>query len=146
VLPDGVESVEKADEPAYSRVLPLPLNTVALETVDAQTRAPDCTAQLPLEDFRVKPPPLAVTVKVAQVPEVYQVPPEMMQPFWAPPLTTLRKPEPAKLPEPVPPVEVGWAAVVVAVLDGGGVLPDLGRYLMPVLGQVELEPMGSEGW
>jgi hypothetical protein len=75
----------------------LPLKTVAEVMVEPQERNPDeVMAQLPLEDFNVKPlvPPLvvvaAVTVKVAQVPDVYHVPPEMMQPFWLPPETTLR--------------------------------------------------------
>jgi hypothetical protein len=57
---------------------------------------------------------------------------------------------PAKLPTPPEGlVEVGWAAVVVVVVAAvvvGWADPDLGRYLMPVEGQVELLPMGSEGW
>jgi hypothetical protein len=97
------------------------LKTVA-EIPDAQDKTPlDVIAQLPLEDFSVKPLLTGVTVKVAQVPEVYHVPPEMIQPLGEllPLGRTLRKPLPEKEPEPPPPegaVEVGWAAVVVVVV------------------------------
>jgi hypothetical protein len=153
VLPDGVESTLKAELPPYNKLFPSPLKIVAVVIVEAQDKNPEeVIAQLPLEDFNVKPvlPPLwaCVTVNVAHVPDVYHVPPEMMQPFWAPlEVITLRKPVPAKLPTPEPPVEVGCAAVVVVVGEGEGwTAPDFGKYLMPVEGQVELLPIGSEGW
>lgn len=80
-LPLGVESDEKALEPLYCKVLPLAVKTVPLLTEEEQVRAPEEMAQRPLEDFKVKPLPEAAAVNVAQVPEVYQVPAEMMQPF-----------------------------------------------------------------
>jgi hypothetical protein len=132
VDPDAVESAENAVEPLYSRVVPFAVNTV-LETPDPHVNLSDATPQLPFEDFKVKPLPEAVAVMVAHVPLVYQVPAEMIHPFWLPPDTTLRYPLPLK----VPPGEVG--------LDPGDELvevgdepPLLGLYLMPVLGQLDL--------
>lgn len=123
-LPDGVESDEKAVEPLYCRVLPLAVKTVPLLTEDEQVKAPEEMAQRPLDDFKVNPLPDAAAVKVAQVPLVYQVPPEMMQPFWLPPETTLRVPEPLK----ELPVAVALALLVVVVLVAVAVPEDFGRY------------------
>lgn len=80
-LPEGAESAEKADEPLYNNVLPLLVNTVPLLTEDEHVKAPDEMAHRPLDDFKVKPLPDEVVVKVAGVPLVYQVPPEMIAPF-----------------------------------------------------------------
>lgn len=98
-------------------------------------------AQLPLLDVRVKPSPEVVAVKVAQVPVVYHFPAEMMQPVVLPPVCTLRTPLPLKG-EPVN-VAVGAADVPVAVVEVGLEDESLGRYLMPVDGQADLEPSGS---
>ena len=93
-------------------------------------------------------------VKVAQVPLVYQVPREMMQPFWLPFVITLRCPRPLKG-VPGLEVDVGDGPEPVVVLKYSvssfdltwkvlhaylvGVLPPLlfGRYLIPDSGHVE---------
>lgn len=81
-------------------------------------------------------------MKLAHVPVVYQVPAEIIQPFWDPSTSTVRLP----LPEKAPPVLVGE---VVVVVDVGPVVVEvlppelLGRYLTPVLGQVDFVPSGS---
>lgn len=88
----------------------------------------------------MKPPPddAAAAVKVAHVPVVYQVPALMMQPVGLEELVTWRVPLPEK---GVPGEEVGGLVVVVVVVAGGdGEVPDLGRYLTPVAGQLDLEP------
>lgn len=77
--------------------------------------------------------PDAVAVNVAQVPVVYHVPPLIMHPFCEPLLVTRSVPLPEN---EVPGVLVG---VVVAVVVGGGV-PVFGRYLIPVVGQLDLDP------
>ena len=136
VLPDGVESVEKAVDPLYSRVLSSPVKT-ALVTPEPQVKTPETTPQLPLDDLRLKPSPEAVAVKVAHVPEVYQVPAEMIHPFWLPPLTTFRTPEPLKAP---PGEDVGLEPGAVEVEVGEPPPPPpllLGRYLIPELGQLD---------
>ena len=80
--------------------------------------------------------PDAVAVNVAQVPPTYHVPPLMMQPLLAPPSVTSRYP----LPENgVPGAVVPVGAVVVVVVVGAGE-PVLGKYLIPVDGQSELDP------
>lgn len=68
-------------------------------------------------------------MNVAHVPVVYQVPPLITQPFCTPPVVTERVP----LPDGVL-GEVGGLE---------GVPPVLGRYLIPVAGQSDLDP--SEG-
>ena len=65
----------------------------------------------------------------------------MIQPLFAPPSVTSRYPLPENgVPGAVVPVE---AAVVVVVVVGTGE-PVLGKYLIPVDGQSELEPTGIE--
>ena len=117
---------------------------MAAETEEAQRRLVLWTAQGPLLDFRVKPLPDAVAVKVAQVPPMYHVPPLMMQPFDAPPEVTWRVPLPEKgVPGAVVGPVVGEVVVVVVVVVavvGEVPEPDLGRYLTPVAGQSELAP------
>lgn len=69
----------------------------------------------------------------AQVPVVNQVPPLMIQPSWEPFVVTDRVP----LPDGVPgvPGEDG------GVVGGEGLDPlPLGRYLIPVVGQSDLDP------
>lgn len=67
------------------------MKTVAVLTPDPHVNAPeDAIAHFPLDDVSMKPDPLAAAVKVAHVPEVYHVPPLMMQPFVVPPVTTFR--------------------------------------------------------
>ena len=97
-------------------------------------------------------------MKVAHVPVVYHVPPEMMQPFVLPEVTTFRYPLPLK--EPPVGVEVGPVLVEVetVLVEVGLVLvevavevgelpppPDFGKYLIPVLGQEEVLPTASVG-
>lgn len=103
--------------------------------VDAQLKVPEVTAQRPLLDLSVKPLPEGVAVKEAQVPEVYHVPPLMIQP----PLSTLRVPLPLN---GVPGGLVPVGAVVVVVGDPVGAAPLLGMYLK-LAGHVDLEPSGS---
>lgn len=100
------------------------MNTVAA------TPAPHFSTPLtiphdPLLEVRVKPVPLSAAVKVAHVPEVYQVPLLMMQPVCMPlAMVTPRKP----LPEngaPGPPVGPGTEELVlddVVVVVVGGVV------------------------
>lgn len=87
--------------------------------------------------------PEGVAVKVAQVPVVYHVPPLMMQPFVFPPLVTGRVPLPEKG-IPGVGVEVGGEVVAVVRVVEGGRVAVLGRYLMPVAGQSDLEPSGGK--
>ena len=113
----------------------------------------------------MKPSPEVEAVKVAHVPVVYHVPPEMMQPFVLPEVTTFRYPLPLK--EPLVGVEVGPVLVEVetvlvevetVLVEVGPVLvevavevgelpppPDFGKYLIPVLGQEEVLPTASVG-
>lgn len=67
--------------------------------------------------------PEGVAVKDAHVPEVYQVPPLMTQPFWTPPLEIGRVPFPDGNPPPPPPGDVPF-----------------GTYFMPVEGQLDVVP------
>lgn len=62
-------------------------------------------------------------VKVAQVPEVYQVPLDMMQPFLLPLVRTLRVPRPLK----------GVPGVEVEVGDEPGEVPVLGSVVSECL-------------
>ena len=110
------------------------------ETPEPQVNLPDTTPQLPLEDVRVKPSPEEAAWYVAQVPEVYHVPPEMRQPFFEPDEITFRYPLPLK----AGPVAVGDGAAEVRVEVGEDEEP-LGGYLMPVAGQEEDEPSLSAG-
>lgn len=83
--------------------------------------------------------PDAAAVNVAHVPVVYQVPPLMMQPLTLPPEVTGSVP----LPENgTPGVDVGVGAVVTVdkVVEGGVPVEPLGRYLIPVAGQLDFEP------
>lgn len=120
------------------------------------------TAHLPLLEVRVKPDPFwdasglvnvsgwgmgggriedtpeGVAVNVAQVPVVYHVPLLMMHPFCELPLVTIRVPLPEN---EVPGVFVGGVIEVVVVGDGVRLL--LGRYLIPVAGQLDLDPSKS---
>lgn len=86
-----------------------------------------------------------MAVKLAHVPLVYQVPAPMMQPFCDPSISTIRLP----FPENAPPVLVGAVVEVVAVavpvvVEVEPPPPELfGRYLTPVLGQVDFVPSGS---
>ena len=146
--PLATPSADQALLPWCTKELPSAENVVAEPTLEPQVNAPLTTPQLPLLLDRVKPSSERLAVKVAQVPLVYHVPAEMMQPFWLPLATTFRKPLPLK----VPPEEVGAEPpeVVVGadeppVVEGEGDALDLGRYFMPVLGHVDEEPMGSEG-
>ena len=76
-----------------------------------------------------------MAVNVAHVPVVYHVPPLIMHPFCEPPLVTMSVPLPEK---DVPGVLLGAGAS--DVVDGGDVPPFLGRYLIPVAGQLDLDP------
>lgn len=88
----------------------------------------------------MNPVPDAVAVNVAQVPPIYHVPPLMMQPLFAPPSVTSRYP----LPENgVPGAVVPVGAVVVVVVVVGAGEPVLGKYLIPVDGQSELDPTNT---
>lgn len=81
-------------------------------------------------------------MKVAQVPVVYHVPLLMIQPFCLPPLVTNRVPLPTK---DVPGALVGEApTLLVDVGRGVGRLPVLGKYFIPVAGQLELAPAESK--
>lgn len=79
--------------------------------------------------------PEAAAVNVAHVPVVYQVPAEMMHPTELPLVLTFKKPFPTNTP-----VSVGPGGLGPVVVGGGGALPPLGRYLTPVVGQVDLVP------
>lgn len=82
--------------------------------------------------------PEVAAVNVAHVPVVYQVPPLMMQPLTLPPEVTGNVPRPAK---GTPGVGLGGAVVTVDKVVEGGVPPEpLGRYLIPVAGQLDLAP------
>ena len=72
-------------------------------------------------------------MKVAHVPVVYHVPPLMIHPFWTPPLVTGNVPLPEKS------VPVGNVPTVEVV----GEAPALGRYLIPVAGQLDLDPSAA---
>jgi len=114
------------------------VKTVAVVTVEEQTRLLLCTAHLPLLELRVKPVPEGVAVKVAHVPPMYQVPPLMIQPSVLPPYVTGRVPDPEK---GVPGAVVGPPPVgVVVVVVGAGEPPLFGKYLTPVAGQFEVAP------
>lgn len=137
--------------PSYTSLPPSAEKEAALLTDDPQVKAPLTTAHLPLLLLSVKLSPEAVAVNVAQVPETYHFPPEMIQPSWLPEVRTFKLPLPLTAP-PVE-VEVGAEPVEVAVLEVAVVVGEepppppelLGRYLIPVLGQVDAEPTGSEG-
>jgi len=120
--------------PLYASNPPTAVKTVAV-LPDAQLKVELATPQAPLEDFKVKPEPEAVAVYVAQVPLVYQVPAEIKQP----PPDASKKP----VPEKVPGVPVGEELTEVPVPVAAA--PDLGRYLIPVLGQEPVCPTGAEG-
>lgn len=133
--PVGTASVYQLPLPPTTANLPpaVVVNTPAVVTPVPHVNVPLAALHLPLDDVKVNPPDTGAAVKVAHVPVVYHVPPEMMQPFVELPDVTGRVP----LPENVPEVDVG--AVVVEVVVGGGE-EVLGRYLMPVAGQLDLEP------
>ena len=107
---------------------------------------PEAIAHPPFDDLSWKPLLDGVTVNVAQVPVVYQAPPEMMQPFLLPEVMTLRYP----LPLNGGPVGDDAEELLLdgaVVLDGAVLVgedppppPPLGRYLIPVLSQVDALP------
>lgn len=83
-----------------------------------------------------------VAVKVAQVPVVYQVPLLMIQPFCLPSLVTNKVPLPEKK---VPGALVGAVPTLLVIVGrGDGRLPVLGKYFIPVAGQLDLAPAESE--
>ena len=85
---------------------------------------------------------MVVAVKVAQVPVVYQVPLLMIQPFCSPPLVTNKVPLPEK---DAPGVLVGTLPTLLVVVGRGeGRVPVLGKYFIPVAGQLELAPAESK--
>lgn len=114
------------------------MKTVAV-VPEAQVKTPLTTPQAPLLDFNVKPLPLVVAVYVAHVPPTYHVPPLIKQPLLAPLVYASRYPVPLN---PVPGAEVPVGLLVVCKVVGV-VDPDLGRYLTPVDGQVDLLPSGE---
>ena len=147
VVPLGTpSSLYHSVAPPFANNGPSAVNTPASVTAAPHTSLSACTAHIPLLLVSVNPPSVAVAVKRAQVPVVYQVPTLMMQPVGLPPVgVTLRVPRPVKgVPGEVVGVEevlmLMLVLVVVLVLEGGGVLLDLGRYLIPVVGQEDLEP------
>jgi hypothetical protein len=91
-----------------------------------------------IKEQRAKIVPLGVAVNLAQLPEVYQVPPLMMHPFCPPFITTLRKP----LPDNTGEVDVEVGGVVELVTVGGVVPPGFGRYFTPDAAQLDPEPTG----
>ena len=68
-----------------------------------------------------------------------QVPPLIRHPLFAPPVYACKNP----FPENGSPVEVGF--VVAQVVVGVGAAWYLGRYLIPVAGQLDLLPSGDVG-
>lgn len=113
-------------------------------TPDPHVRTPETTPHAPFDDVREKPEPDVAAVNVAQVPEVYHVPAEMMHPLVAPETCTLRYPFPLNgVPGALVLVLVG--ALPVVVVPVGVDPPLLGRYLMPVAGQVDFVPSGFAG-
>jgi hypothetical protein len=131
--------------PLYARELPSELKLEAPLTPDPQLNLPSDTAQLPFDDFKVKPLPDDVAVNPAQVPVVYQVPPDMMHPFLLPDVTTFRNPFPLNG-APLG-VDEGPLLLEGAVLEGLSDRPDevglpppppdLGRYLIELPVQLE---------
>jgi hypothetical protein len=107
---------------------------VVLAALAPQLNLPPDTAQLPFDDVKVNWSPEAEAVKPAQVPVVYQVPLEMMQPFLLPPVMTLRYPLPLNG-EPVPPVGVDEGAELAEELGG----PELAELLGGLVLADELE-------
>ncbi len=81
------------------------------------------------------------------MPVVNQVPALIRHPFSALLVYAFKYPPPAKT--PLPPVGVPVAPEVIVVIVVPIVLvgepPALGRYLMPVAGQLDLEPSGLVG-
>jgi hypothetical protein len=136
VLPLATASAENTALPPAANLPLTAVNTVAVVTVVPQVNAPDTTPHLPLEEVRVNPLPDVAAVNEAQVPVVYHVPAEMRQPVFVVPTFTLRYPFPLK---GVPGVVVPPGVEAVVVVEPP---PVLGRYLMPVVGQVDFVPSG----
>ena len=147
-VPLGTASPWKVCFPSYTSDVPSALNVDALLTLEPHVNLPAVVIwHFPFDDSRVKEPEEAVAVKVAHVPVVYQVPAEIRQPFFSPPVMTFRYPFPLN----AGPVEVGEGAEEVAegveevaVFVGVALDPPpdpLGRYLIPVLGQVDEPPI-----
>ncbi len=84
MFPLGTLSAEKFAAPSYTSKSPSAEKDVALLTEEPHVKAPPTIAQSPFLLDKVKPSSEVVAVKPAQVPDVYQVPPEMMQPVWLP--------------------------------------------------------------
>ena len=149
----------------------LTVKTVAV-TPDPQVKIEFEIPQEPLEDFRVNPEPAkyqrnfhfmfvllsdspdAVAVYVAHVPVVNQVAALIRHPCWFPLVYAFKYPDPEKVPLPPVGLEVeldpvvvvvGLVVVVKAVVMVGAGLPDFGRYLIPVEGQVDVDPTGEVG-
>ena len=114
-------------------------NTPAVVTDEPQVSVPVVPldrAHLPLLDVSVKvllSEPTGAAVNVAQVPDVYQVPPEMIQPVDLEEIVTCSVPFP-EMGVPGDEVDVGADPVDV------GVPLVFGRYLIPVAGQLDFEP------
>ena len=141
MLPLATLSALQAALPPAASLPSTAVNVVAVETLDPQTSAPETTPHLPLLDASVKPDSDVVAVNVAQVPVVYHVPAEMMQPVLELPTLTFKCPFPLK---GVPGVEV-LEGVLGLVPLGVEPPPLFGRYLMPVDGQVDFVPSGFVG-
>ena len=143
-VPLGTAVVYHDALPPYANSLPELVKTVAVVTLEAQTRLLLCTAHFPLLDVNVNPLPEAVAVKPAHVPPMYHVPPLIIQPLLFPPDVTSSVPFPEKgVPGAGVGVPAGGLVVVVSVV-AGGVEPDFGRYFTPVAGQSDLEPSRGE--
>lgn len=92
VEPLGTESAYQSLPAEFARFVPSAAKTAALAllVLAAQVSAPPDTEQKPLLDFSVNPLPEEAAVNVAQVPDAYQAPLLMMQPFVDPPVTAFR--------------------------------------------------------
>lgn len=90
VLPLGTLSAEKALEPLLSCNVFPSFVKIVLVTLDPHVRSPETMPQGPFDDLSMKPAPDSVAVMVAQVPDVYHVPEDIMQPLVLPDKMTLR--------------------------------------------------------
>ena len=151
----------------YAKDLSLAVKTAGAVTPAAHRKVSCEMSQKPLLDLRVKllsvatlavaceervgkkgvPLLVLLVVNVAQVPVVYHVPPLIMQPFFLPPVSTLRYPLPEKgALEAV--LEGAFVALAVPdAVEDVGVGEDvvfLGRYCS-VAGHEDFEPSGLEG-
>lgn len=138
VLPLGTAAAYhgplRSDPDAVKTVAVLPL---------AQPNDPLVTAQGPLEVVSVKPDPELAAVYVAHVPPTYHAPLLIKQPVVPDEVATLRVPFPENG-VPVGVVPPPLVVDVVVVVPPPPLVP-LGRYLIPVAGQSDLEPSGLAG-